>query len=135
MWPARLTIDVSGADDREIERLTGLLRTDLITLGLLSVQRANRPAPDDAKSAGQLAELVLTGTFSVSTVSAVARVITTHIQRTRTRSVTWQQGDKNVTFTGISADDQRRLVEALADDSAKNDAKNVAKNDGDAIAG
>ncbi|MET0237768.1 MAG: hypothetical protein ABW224_24230 [Kibdelosporangium sp.] len=121
MQPARLTVDVPGDDAREIERLTRLLGTDLLALGLLSVRRDTAPAPADAKSAGQLTELVVSGVFSAGTLAAVTRVITAHIKRTSARSVTWEQDGKKIVLTGISAEDQKALAEAFAENEAKDD--------------
>ncbi|MBP2325667.1 hypothetical protein JOF56_006052 [Kibdelosporangium banguiense] len=83
------------------------------------MRRDTSPAPEDAKSAGQLTELVLTGVFSAGTITAVTRVITAYIKRTSARSVTWQQGDKKIVLTGLSADDQKALAEAFAENEAR----------------
>lgn len=114
MSPAHLTIEADDADSHEMERLTAVLFSDLRALGRLTVTRAKRPSPTGTMSAGQLAELVVAGVFSASTMSAISKVISAYIRRTQARSVTWHQDDEKIVFTGISAEDQRRLVEALA---------------------
>jgi hypothetical protein len=119
MQSARLVLDVPGADAREIERLTTLLGSDLRSLGLLSVRRDTSPSPENAKSIGQLTELILTGVFSAGTITAVTRVITAYIKRTGARSVTWQQGDKKIVLNGLSAEDQKALAEAFAESETK----------------
>lgn len=112
MVPAYLSVNADHADSREIERLTGALFSDLRRFGRLSVTRTTSPAPEGAMSAGQLAEIVLSGVFSASTVTAVAGVIKAYVQRTR-GSVTWKQGDVTVVFDQNPDDVQRRLVELL----------------------
>ncbi|MCP2169655.1 effector-associated constant component EACC1 [Goodfellowiella coeruleoviolacea] len=116
MREAILRLAADNAGPARLHQLTTGLYQDLRALGLVKVARADQAAPEDAKTgtAGSITELVITGVFSAGTLAAVAQVITAYIERTKTRTVTWVEGERTVTFDGISAKDQHRLVEALA---------------------
>lgn len=106
----------ADAEASRLHQMTSVLFNDLRALGSVSVARAVSDAPDDAKSAtgNTIAELVITGLLSASTVGAVRDVITAYIKRTGARSVVWRDGMREVIFTGIAADDERVLAQLLA---------------------
>lgn len=111
-----LVIDAASVAPTELHRLSGVLLKDIRALGVV-VGRASVAVPSDTKSGTgyQLGELILTGSLSAATVTAIATVVSQYIKRTSARSVTWRQGDREVTFTGISSTDQAELVRLLAE--------------------
>jgi hypothetical protein len=106
----------ADADASRLHQLTSVLFNDVRALGSVTVAKAAGEAPDNAKSAtgNTIAELVITGLLSASTVGAVRDVITAYIKRTGARSVIWRDGKHEVVFTGIAADDERVLAQLLA---------------------
>lgn len=117
MATATLRLDAGDVDARRRSQLTKSLFDELRALHLVTVARSERPAPAGAKSgSGQsIAELVISGVLSASTVGAVAKVISAYIERTKARSVTWVQDGREVTLTGIAKADQSALAAALAE--------------------
>ncbi|KAA2260999.1 hypothetical protein F0L68_19620 [Solihabitans fulvus] len=116
MGQATLRLDAGDVDDVRRHRLTRSLFDDLRALHLVNIARPELEAPQGARSGtGQgVAELIITGVLSTGTVTAIAKVITAYLDRTKSRSVTWLQDGREVTFTGISQQDQAALAEALA---------------------
>ncbi len=117
-----LRVDVDGADGRELHRLTTSLFTDIRRLGVVNVARAEGEAPPNSKSGGaQLAELVVTGVLSGSTLAVVGKVIVAFVNRAKDRSVKITRDGQTWEFTGISEKDQHvlaKLVGAAEDEPA-----------------
>jgi hypothetical protein len=103
-------------DASRLDRVTTALYDDLRESGAVRVRRADQDAEAGAKSGvgGSIAELVLTGTLSGGTVTAVYKVIVAWLDRTKARSVTWKDGEKELVLTAVSSKEQRRVFEQLA---------------------
>jgi hypothetical protein len=116
MATATLRLDAGDVDAQQRNQLTKSLFESIRALHLVTVARAEQAAPAGAKSGtGQsIAELVITGVLSTGTVTAIAKVITAYVERTKARSVTWVQDGREVTLTGIAKADQSALAAALA---------------------
>ncbi|HEV7907909.1 MAG TPA: hypothetical protein VGP03_07200 [Pseudonocardiaceae bacterium] len=116
MTEVTLRVDGGDVNDARLHQLTASLLKDLRALGLVKVARGEIDAPAGSKSgtAGQIAELVITGLFSASTISTIGKVIIAYVDRTKARSVTWEESDRKVQFTGMSKADQQALTNLLA---------------------
>lgn len=120
MTEVTLLIDSGDIDDADADHLSIILFNDLRAVGLVEVSRTPRDAPAGSKSGtvSTIGELVLSGVFSVATVTAIAKVIISYLDRTKARSVSWSDGNRVVKITAVSKRDQRRLVEKLFSESA-----------------
>lgn len=111
----RITVDGGEAATlEEREELTLSLRSDLLDLGLESVDRADQPVlPEGAKAgtAHTIGVLVASGVFSASTMKAIATVTAAWLGRTGARSVSIARGDHQLEITGASRDQTEAIVE------------------------
>lgn len=116
MRKAILRLAADNAQPAQLHQLSTGLYQDLRALGLVKVARADQAAPENAKvgTGASLVELIITGVFSAGTLAAVAKVLIAYIERTKARSITWVEGERSVTIDGISAKNEKTLVEALA---------------------
>lgn len=109
-----LRLDVADVDVTELEVLTRQLREQLKELDVESVAAISAgPAPDDSKAL----DLIVIGGLLVklgpAAVSAVVGVVQAWVGRDAGRSVTMRRGDREITVTKATEDQQARLVEAF----------------------
>ncbi|MEJ2854279.1 MULTISPECIES: hypothetical protein [unclassified Saccharothrix] len=127
-----LRVDVGDGDERETHRSTAALLTDIRALGLVNVARASGEVPAGGKSglSPQIAELVVTGALSATTVGTIGRVVIAFVNRAKDRRVKISRGDETWEFTGVSEKDQHVLAQLLSAEPAGSD---VANGDGGAV--
>ena len=103
------------ADPAQLSRLTTALFQDLRASGLVKVAKGREEAPEGTMSGvGDVLDLIIKGAFSAGTLGAVTKIVVAYLERTKARSVTWDDGKRKVVFTGIARDDQKALAELLA---------------------
>ena len=111
--PIRLTLRLSGSDDADAEALNQQLQQDLRELHEADFELARAgEAPEGTKSG--LASIDWTTLFV--TLAASGGVLTTLVnliqsKLTRDRSVTLEIDGDKLTVTGISSEDQKRLID------------------------
>jgi hypothetical protein len=116
MQPVQLLIGIGAGDDsdaEELERITGLLRAELLVLDVDTVGRApGEPPPEGAKGpvGGSLSTLIVT--LSDSTVAAsLVTLLQSWIKRKRGRSVSIQIGKDRIDVSNVPAEELTRLIE------------------------
>jgi hypothetical protein len=111
-----LTVQLSSseADQEELERLTQQLRRELLELDVETVERPKEGKPPAGAKGIELSAigslLVETATSS-ALLGAVVKVIQSWVAARRGRSVKIALGDDFIEVSGVSSDDQRRLIE------------------------
>ncbi len=115
MTQLTLTIDPDGVDVSRLAHLTRTLRSDLLSTGLVTVDRPAVEAPDNTRAGVgvSVGELVVSGLLSASTMSALASVLIAYVKRTGARSVVVRRGEDEYRFTALSDEAQRELIERL----------------------
>ena len=110
-----LSIEPDQHDATRLDQLTRQLFQELRAFGGLSIDRPEGRAPAGSKSgiATSIGDLILRGTLSAGSVTALTGVIVAWIKRTGARSVTVKRGKDEYTITGMSAADQHKLVDWL----------------------
>ena len=110
----RVELD-TGADagDEERDELTRALRDELLELDVESVDRPETPAPDGTRAVGAVELGTLLVTFGQGALGLVTSTIARWVQRRGGRNVTLELDGDRIELTGVSADDQRRLIETF----------------------
>lgn len=111
-----LTVQVSSpeADQKELERLAQQLRRELLEL---DVENVETPKEGEAPAGAKGVDFIAIGSLLVETVTssallgAVVKVIQSWVAARRGRSVRIGLGDDFIEVSGVSSDDQRRLIE------------------------
>jgi hypothetical protein len=101
-------------DDEELARLTRRLRGELLDLDVDSVEFADRgDAPEGTKGIGlqSVGELVLRCTVHASVLRSIVDATVAWLGRQRARSVKLTLDGDTLEVTGLSSDDQMRLIE------------------------
>jgi hypothetical protein len=116
----RILIDHHEQDDpKTIDHVDRQLVNDLARAGM-AVRPASATPPGGAKGdALSLAELVMTGGLSAATVTAVATIVVSFVQRGAARRLIMRDGDREIEVAGPSTQDVRAAVEAFLRRSAE----------------
>ncbi|SFQ61305.1 hypothetical protein SAMN05421810_110217 [Amycolatopsis arida] len=114
---SELLVTLAGTRETgaELDRLTTALGRELRAVPGVTVARPAAAVPDGAKSgsAAAIGQLALTGLLSAGTIAAVAQVVVAYLKRHEGRSVTWQRGDRTITLTGHSTEEQLAVLRSL----------------------
>jgi len=110
--PTRLTLSLNASDAADVEALNQQLQQELRELDEATFELARTEAPTGAKSG--LTPIDWTTLFV--TLAASGGVLTTLVnliqsKLTKDRSVTLEIGGDKLTVTGISSEDQKRLID------------------------
>jgi hypothetical protein len=89
---------------------TGLAE-DLARAGLPARPAGVVPPPGAKADVGAVGSLVVDGLLSASAVAAFARVIIAFLTRDAARSIIIERGDERLEINGISAPEQRQVIE------------------------
>ena len=111
---ARLIIEVSedGADPDAVVALTDALQQDLLELDVEDVDAlVTAKPPDDAKAGEGLAIGTLVVTLTPAMLTAVVAVTRSWLSRQAHRRVKLKLGDDVLEMSGMSQDDQHRIVD------------------------
>jgi hypothetical protein len=102
-----------GADDEEMTRLVGSLRTELRALDIRSVRQPVAAAPDKSKSGGVPSpdQLVVGLATSPDVLASVIGWIGAWLGRNRARSAKLSIGGDTLEVTGLSTAEQQRLID------------------------
>jgi hypothetical protein len=114
--PVRVAVRLDpgpGADGQELDELTTRLRRQLLELDVRSV---DRPRAGEAPPGTRAAELVALGGLLITlatpeVLKAVVGLVQSWVATRQGRSVELRIGEDTLTVTGVSSDEQRRLVE------------------------
>jgi hypothetical protein len=99
------------ADAQELDELTGRLRRQLLELDVDSVERAKGPSPPPGARAVDAATLgTLVVTLTPELLHAVVGTVRAWLSRARCRSVKVKLGDSELELTGVSSEQQERLI-------------------------
>ena len=110
----RVELDADAdADAEERDELTRALRAELLDLAVESVARPETPAPDGARGAGAVELGTLLVTFGQGALGLVTSTIARWVQRRGGRSVSLELDGDRIELTGVSVEDQRRLIETF----------------------
>jgi hypothetical protein len=112
----RLTLQVEAdADPEELASLSRQLRHELLQLDVESVELAAiGPAPDGSKAIDAVAvgQLVAQLAASADALKVVVGTITAWLRRGRVvRAIKLQMDDDVLEVTGVSSEDQKRLID------------------------
>jgi hypothetical protein len=104
-----------GADDRDLERLTGQLRRELLDLDVDAVTHVRGgEAPPGAKAVevvalgGLIVQLLRSSTLLTAVVGTVQAWLSGH----QGRSVKLELDGDSIEVSGVSSSEQRRLIDA-----------------------
>lgn len=113
-----ISLPPDGADDEELDELTGQLRRELLELDVQSVERPPRAAPPGTRSAGALAvgELIVHAATAPALVTGVVAVVQGWLRRSGRRSARIEVNGKVLDVKGISAADQHEIIAAFVAD-------------------
>jgi hypothetical protein len=103
-----------GAGEEELNRITGRLRRELLTLDVDDVQRApGGPVPEGARAVdvAAIGSLLVSLAGAPAALRAVAGAVGAWVERSQARSVTLEIDGDPIEVTGISSADQRRLID------------------------
>jgi hypothetical protein len=102
-----------GADAGRLERLTAALRLELLELGVEEARLAREGrAPEGTKAGSTMWLGTLLVTLAGSPVlAAMVGVIAEWVKRDGARSATLRCGEHTLTLTGLSRDEQHRVVD------------------------
>jgi hypothetical protein len=108
-----LQLDLEGAESAELDRLTRLLRDELNALDVEGVELVTTAAPNSAKAFG----LVEIGSIVISVAGrralvAVVDAVRSWAGRSRGRTAKLTLNGDEIELTGISAEQQERLIDA-----------------------
>ena len=112
------TLDVhlgldSGADARELDDLTAGLRRELLELDVDAVDRPEGgPAPEGARAVevAALGALLVTLAKTPAVLGAVVNTVRAWLSRGQGRKVKITLGDDELEITGVSSEQQERLI-------------------------
>jgi hypothetical protein len=113
MGELKIDIGAHGTlDDDELEEWTLRLRRELddLEIGTVELRRDNAPSGAKGGDAVELGTLLVTLANS-SVLAAVVGLVRTWTDRDPRRTARVRYGDKEIDLTGLSAEDQRRLIE------------------------
>lgn len=111
----RISVRDPSADPTEVERLTQLLRGQLLDLDVEDVQpevKEGAPAGAKAIELVQLGTLLVTLAKSSGLLSQVVELVRSWISRHGELAVCLEVGDAKLTVTGASAEERRQLIDA-----------------------
>ena len=111
-----LRVEVDGEPDagaEERDELARALRDELLQLDVDAVDRPETAAPDGTRGAGAVELGTLLVTFGQSALGIVTSTIARWVARRGGRSVTLELDGDRIELSGVSADDQRRLIETF----------------------
>ena len=114
-----VSLDPDGADDEELDELTGQLRRELLELDVQSVERPSGGSlPPGTRGAGALAigELIVHAATTPALVTAVLAVVQGWLRRAGRRSARIEANGKVLDVKGISAGDQHAIIAAFVAD-------------------
>jgi hypothetical protein len=101
----------SGADERELEALTLELERELSDLDVTAVEPAMATAPEGARGdAVALGALLIE--LGPGALSAIVGVVQAFLGRSSARSVRLKIDGDELELTGLSAEDQRRVIDS-----------------------
>jgi hypothetical protein len=104
----------TDADAEELDEATLGLRRELLMLDVEGVERASAGQPPRGARAGEVVELgALVVALAPPTLGAVVVTINSWLARQQARSAKLQLGDKTIELTGISSEQQDRVLEAF----------------------
>jgi hypothetical protein len=108
-------LDVGAdADAEELDEVTLRLRRELLELDVEGVERAYAGQPPHGARAAEAVELgALVVALATPTLGAVVATINSWLARQEARSAKLQLGDKTIELTGISSEQQDRMLEAF----------------------
>ncbi|CAM05354.1 hypothetical protein A8924_6529 [Saccharopolyspora erythraea NRRL 2338] len=111
-----VAFELPGQHPERLEQVTRRLYDELRILGAVRVDRVRESGGEGTKSGlgTALGQLVLSGSFSAATATAVVKVVLANLKRAEARSVALGEGESRAEFTGLTAADQHTLVEAVA---------------------
>lgn len=101
------------ADAEELDALTTGLRRQLLQLDVESVERAEGPPPPPgarAAEATSLGTLLVTLASTPELLRAVVGTVRAWLSRSAARSVKVKLGDSELEVTGVSSEQQERLI-------------------------
>jgi hypothetical protein len=118
-----MTLEVTSttSDDEELERLAGQLRRELLDLDIDDVVRLTEgEAPTGSKGFDMAAvgTLLVRIAATPAALSAVVSVVRSWLGRQGGRSVKIAIAGDMIELTGLSSDDQHRLIEGWIDSHA-----------------
>lgn len=111
----RVTVRDPSADAPEVERLSQLLREELLDLDVEDVQQQiTEDAPAGAKAIGliELGTLLVTLAKSGGLLSQVADLMRSWVARDDRLAVSLEVGDAKIIISRASADERRELIDA-----------------------
>jgi hypothetical protein len=103
--------DGAGAEERD--EAARALREELLELDVDDVRRPTEPAPPGARGLDAATLGTLLVTLGQGTLGAVAAAVQRWVSRGGGRSVTLELDGDRIELTGVSAADQRRLIETF----------------------
>jgi hypothetical protein len=101
------------ADAEELDALTSGLRRQLLQLDVESVERAEGPPPPPGARAAEaisLGTLLVTLASTPEVLRALLGTVRAWLSRSAARSVKVKLGDSELEVTGISSEQQQRLI-------------------------
>jgi hypothetical protein len=110
----RVELDVdadAGAEERD--ELARALRAELLELEVEAVDRPEEPPPAGTRGAGVIELGTLLVTLGQGALGLVTSTIARWVQRRGGRSVTLELDGDRIELGGVSAEDQRRLIETF----------------------
>jgi hypothetical protein len=128
MGNTQISVVVQGPDDdpQSLDDLTRRLQEELRLLPAAeSVTRpAGGPAPDGSKGdlVTTIGALVITGAFSRAALKALVSLVAEWRQRAQARRVELTEGDDSLVVEGVSASDQKALIDAWLQRRSADDA-------------
>lgn len=114
--PLSLRIEVApvdGEDAEALDDLTRALREELLELDVDAVSRPSEPAPDGARAVEAAALGMLLVGVGKGALGIVARTVERWVQRVGDRRVVLELDGDRLEVSGISAEDQRRLIDTF----------------------
>ncbi|NVI92965.1 hypothetical protein HUX53_38280 [Actinomadura sp. BRA 177] len=115
MRATHISMIIEGEDLQELDELTRSLEAELKLLD--SVTSVERPeagdSPEGAKSGTLMAigTLVVSGVFSRTALRALVDLVAEWRKRTEARKVELVEGDDSLAVEGLSAKEQRELID------------------------
>jgi hypothetical protein len=112
-----LRLDVglgSDAEASEVDEAILQLQRELLELDVAGVARPPGPEPPPGTRGAELPELAtLLVTLGPEAIAGLAATLAAWVGRVGSRRVTLRMGDDSLEATGISKEDQRRLIESF----------------------
>ena len=100
----------ADADAEERDESARALRSELLSLDVDAVERPEAPAPEGAVAAGAVELGTLLVTVGQSALALVTSTIARWVQRRGGRSVTLELDGDRIELSGVSVEDQQRLI-------------------------